>query len=117
MRKAEQRTFSACSATVVLIASHFWLGCCLSAVAACLESAMVDCSVHFYRNILGVPFLVPRGTVTIRSARDESRAIEAAKRKFARNQGVESWALRADTFDLVRPTGCPDPYRSSPLAR
>jgi hypothetical protein len=62
---------------------------------------MVACLVHFYRKVMGVPFLVPKGTVTIKSARDESRAIEAAKRKFARMQGVESWNLRADAFDLV----------------
>jgi len=79
----------------------------------CPRCAMVNCSVQFYRNVLGVPFIVPRGTVNIRSARDERRAIEAAKRKFARNQGVESWTLRADTFDLVGLTGLPDPDRSS----
>jgi len=80
----------------------------------CLRCAMVNCSVHFYRNVFGVPFIVPRGTVNIRSARDETRAIEAAKRKFARTQGVESWTLRADTFDLVRLSGLPDPDRSTP---
>lgn len=71
---------------------------------------MVSCLVHFYRKVLGVPFLVPRGTVQIRSARDETRAIEAAKRKFARKQGVESWNLRADSFDLVCPSGSPGQF-------
>jgi hypothetical protein len=51
---------------------------------------MVSCSVRFYRNVLGVPFSVPRGSVAIRSARDEARAVEAAKRRFARWQGVSN---------------------------
>jgi hypothetical protein len=71
---------------------------------------MVGCVVHFYRNVLGIPFIVPRGTVEVRSARDESRAVEAAKRKFARRQGVESWTFRADSFDLVCPDRCPDQH-------
>ena len=64
---------------------------------------MLSFTVHFYRKVLGLSFLVPRGTVEIRSARSEARAIEAAKRKFARRQKVESWTLRADCFDLVAP--------------
>jgi hypothetical protein len=75
---------------------------------------MVSCVVHFYRNVLGIPFIVPRGTVEIRSARDESRAVEAAKRKFARRQGVNSWTFRADTFDHVCATGCPDQHLTQP---
>jgi hypothetical protein len=65
---------------------------------------MVNCDAHFYRKILGVPFSLPRGTVHIRRARDQTRAIEAAKLRFARYQGVTDWSLRADCFDLV----CPD---------
>ena len=64
----------------------------------------MTCWVHFYRSLFGVPFAVPRGRVEIRLARDEARAIEAAKRKFARRQGVPDWSLRADRFDIV----CPD---------
>ncbi len=57
--------------------------------------------VHFYRSVLDVPFAVPRGRIEIRSARDEARAVEAAKRKFARRVGVPDWSLRADQFDVV----------------
>ena len=62
---------------------------------------MTTCWVHFYRNVLGVPFAVPKGTVQIRLAHNESRALEAAKRKFARRFGVRDWSLRADQFDIV----------------
>jgi hypothetical protein len=62
---------------------------------------MTTCSVHFYRNVLGVPFAVPKGSVQIRLAHSESRALEAAKRKFARRFGVKDWRLRADQFDIV----------------
>jgi hypothetical protein len=57
--------------------------------------------VHFYRSVLGVPFALPRGRIEIRSARDEARAVAAAKRKFARRLGVPDWSLRADRFDVV----------------
>ena len=66
--------------------------------------------VHFYRRVLGVPFAVPRGSVEIRLARDEARAIEAAKRRFARRKGIEDWTLLADDFDIV----CPGPERIAP---
>ena len=63
----------------------------------------VSYSVHFYRKVLGLSFSVPRGTVAIRAARDEARAVEAAKRRFARRQGVQDWTWCADAFDI-----CPD---------
>jgi len=61
---------------------------------------MLTCSVHFYRNVLGLPFSVPRGTVSIRAARDEARAVEAAKRKFARRQGLGDWHWCADHYEV-----------------
>ncbi len=64
---------------------------------------MVSCWVYFYKSVFGVPFALPQGRVEIRSARDEARAIEAAKHKFARRQGVRDWSLRADRFDIVCP--------------
>ena len=69
------------------------------------EPAMVSCSVYFYRKILGVPFAAPQGKVRIRLARNQIRAVEAAKRRFARRLGLSDWRLGADAFDLV----CPDP--------
>ena len=66
---------------------------------------MLTCSVHFYRKILGVPFAAPQGKVEIRFARNQIRAVEAAKRRFARRLGLSHWRLGADDFDLV----CPDP--------
>ncbi|MBM0204548.1 hypothetical protein JNW90_16740 [Micromonospora sp. STR1s_5] len=62
---------------------------------------MVGCSIHFYRKILGLPFAVAQGTVQIRSARDEVRAVEAAKRRFERRLGIEHWRIRADSFDVA----------------
>lgn len=62
---------------------------------------MVGCSIHFYRKILGIPFAVAQGTVEIRSARDEARAVEAAKRRFERRFGIEYWRIRADSFDVA----------------
>ena len=61
---------------------------------------MVGCSVHFYRRVLGVPFAVAQGTVEIRCARDEGRAIQAAKRRFERRLRIEDWRIRADAFDV-----------------
>lgn len=64
---------------------------------------MLSFRVHFYRSVFGVPFAVPQGKIEIRSAHDEGRAVEAAKRKFARRFGVTDWSLRADRFDIVSP--------------
>jgi hypothetical protein len=63
---------------------------------------MFACTIHFYRTVFGVPFAVPRGSVEIRSARDEIRAIEAAKLRFARRHHLLTWTLRADAFDVAR---------------
>lgn len=60
---------------------------------------MIACRVYFYRTVLGLPFSAPKGSVDIRSARDESRAVEAAKLRFARRHGVSDWTVRADAFD------------------
>ena len=67
---------------------------------------MVTCSVYFYRQILGVRFAAPQGKVEVRLARNRIRAVEAAKRKFARRLGLSDWRLAADAFDFV----CPDTY-------
>ena len=63
---------------------------------------MVSCVVYFYKQVCGVPFSLPQGSVHISFARNEDRAIEAAKRKFATRRGVPDWKVRADSFDLVR---------------
>jgi hypothetical protein len=76
---------------------------------------VLSCRVHFYRNVLGLPFSVPRGRVEIRRARDETRAIEAAKRRFARRQGVADWSLIADHFDVVCP-GHEQPHQATTQA-
>jgi hypothetical protein len=62
---------------------------------------MIQCVVHFYRVVLGVPFSLPQGSVHIVAAKNEARAVEAAKRRFARRRGVADWTLRADSFDVV----------------
>ena len=63
---------------------------------------MVRCVVYFYKKVFGVPFSLPQGAIHISRARNEARAVEAAKRKFARLHRVTEWQLRADSFDLVR---------------
>jgi hypothetical protein len=73
---------------------------------------MFACTVHFYRTVFGVPFAVAKGSIEIRSARDEIRAIEAAKLRFARRHQLLSWTLRADTFDMA----CNDASRQSAQA-
>jgi hypothetical protein len=62
---------------------------------------MASCVVYFYKRVFGVSFSLPQGSVRITLARNEARAVEAAKLRFARRHGVEHWNLRADSFDLV----------------
>jgi hypothetical protein len=62
---------------------------------------MVSCVVHFYKKVLGLRFSLPQGTVRIVAARNEARAAEAAKRRFARRHKVADWSFRADSFDVV----------------
>ena len=62
---------------------------------------MVNCVVYFYKKVLGVPFSLPQGAVRIVSARNEERAVEAAKRRFARRYKVADWSIRADCCDMV----------------
>jgi hypothetical protein len=63
---------------------------------------MLKWVVYFYRKVTGVPFSLPQGAVYILFARNEVRAVKAAKRRFARRHGVRDWRLRADSFDLVQ---------------
>jgi hypothetical protein len=65
------------------------------------------CVVSFYREVFGVPFEIARGSIPIASARSEARAIEAAKRKFARRHGVTEWTLLADGFDCFQSSDAP----------
>ncbi len=66
---------------------------------------MFACTIHFYRTVLGVPFAIPKGSIEIRSARNETRAVEAAKLRFARRHRLLTWTLMADAFDMA----CNDP--------
>jgi hypothetical protein len=50
----------------------------------------------------GKPFKVCQRTVDIHSARDRSQAIQAARTRFARLEGVGDWKLHADFYE-VRP--------------
>ena len=63
---------------------------------------MVYFRASFYKRFLGMP-VGSRGTIEIRSARDRARALEAAKRKFARQHKVAHWGLRADSFVVFGP--------------
>jgi hypothetical protein len=40
------------------------------------------------------------GIIDIRQARDQARAVEAAKRRFERMKRIPRWDLYADTFEL-----------------
>jgi hypothetical protein len=62
---------------------------------------MIRCVVYFYKDIFGVPFSLPQASIHIAAAKNKARAVEAAKRKFARRRGVADWTLRADSFDVV----------------
>jgi ribulose-5-phosphate 4-epimerase/fuculose-1-phosphate aldolase len=62
---------------------------------------MFACTIHFYRTVFGVPFAVPKGSIEIRSAHNEGRAIEAAKLRLARRHRLFAWTLIADTFDMA----------------
>jgi hypothetical protein len=39
-------------------------------------------------------------TILIRSARDRARAIEAAKKRFARLEGIHHWSLHAAKIEI-----------------
>ena len=69
---------------------------------------MVSCSVYFYRRVLGLRFAAPQGKIEIRAARDEARAVQAAKQRFARRLKLQDWQLAADCFDVV----CPEASRA-----
>jgi len=59
--------------------------------------------VSFFKNLTssnGKAFKVCQRAIEIHSARDRSRAIEAAKSRFARLECVGDWKLHADHFDV-----------------
>jgi hypothetical protein len=64
---------------------------------------MVHYRIRFIKNICddsGHPHKCVEGVVDIHQARDESRAIEAAKRRFERMKKIQRWDMYADTFEL-----------------
>lgn len=48
----------------------------------------------------GHPHKCVEGVVNIRRARDQDRAVQAAKRRFERMKRIPRWDLYADTFEL-----------------
>lgn len=61
--------------------------------------------VSFYNrlsNSVGQVRKVLQDRVTISRARSEERAVEAAKKRFARAQGVSNWVLRAQEIEVER---------------
>jgi hypothetical protein len=67
------------------------------------RSAMNGYRVSFFKNLTssnGKAFKVCQRAIEIHSARDRSRAIEAAKSRFARLECVGDWKLHADHFDV-----------------
>jgi hypothetical protein len=59
---------------------------------------------QFARN--GAIFRPCQRTILIRSARSRARAIEAAKKRFARLEGIRDWHIHAQIVeaDVVEPT-------------
>lgn len=57
--------------------------------------------MNFCRTYLAVQFSVAAGTVELRSARGEERAVAAAKFRFARRFGFDDWSMVADQVSIV----------------
>lgn len=69
---------------------------------------------------------IPRGpglfrccqrSLVIRTARSPERAVEAAKQRFARLEGIRDWKIHAEIIemqeiDLTAPANSPDPASS-----
>jgi len=52
------------------------------------------------RNVRGEPVQAEYRAIGIRVAREPERAVAAAKKRFARLEGVTHWRLRADYVDI-----------------
>jgi hypothetical protein len=67
------------------------------------EAPMAAYVVSFFNelcNDIGKVHKVCQSRVVIRRAHSEPRAVEAAKKRFARQQKVASWDLRARQFEV-----------------
>lgn len=63
------------------------------------------CFFNDLMNSTGHPFHCCQRTIEIRAAKSKDRAIAAAKRRFARSEGVAHWHIRANSFaveDMAR---------------
>jgi len=64
---------------------------------------MTSYRVSFFKDLLssdGHPFRCLQQTIQVRRARDPSRAVEAAKRRYERICQVPDWRLHADNLEL-----------------
>jgi hypothetical protein len=62
------------------------------------------CRVHFYNdtpNDRGEMFHVLQCSVEIRAAKSQDRAVEAAKRRFARKEAISDWRIHAQIVEVV----------------
>lgn len=54
---------------------------------------------HIYDST-GHPHDSVEGTVEVRQAKSQDRAVTAAQRRFERQKGIPSWSLYADRFEV-----------------
>ena len=66
--------------------------------------------VTFFKNLvnsIGHQFKCQQGTIDIRRARSDERALQAAQRRYERSKKIGDWTLYADVaeLDAVEPDG------------
>jgi hypothetical protein len=71
---------------------------------------MISYRVTFFKNLVnsnGHQFKCPQGSIDIRRARSDERALKAAQRRFERAKKIGDWTLYADVaeLDAVEPDG------------
>ena len=71
---------------------------------------MISYRVTFFKNLVnsnGHQFRCPQGSIDIRRARSDKRALKAAQRRFERAKKITHWTLFADVAELeaIEPDG------------
>ena len=71
---------------------------------------MTSYRVTFFKNLVdsnGHQFKCPQGSIDIRRARSDKRALQAAQRRYERAKNISHWTLFADVaeFEAIGPDG------------
>ena len=64
---------------------------------------MTSYRVTFFKNLInssGHEFKCQQGSIDIRRARNDERALQAAQRRYERAKKIDSWTLYADVAEL-----------------